>query len=369
MFLSFISMTQLLAGDIGGTKTILRLIQALPSQAPQTHPDLLIHYEAQYPSQDYEDLVPMVNRFLDQATQVMGTPSQPLQACFGIAGPVVNNTCQLTNLSWHLTGDRLAQALSLKTVNLINDFAAVGYGVLGLQNPDLCSLQEVHPDSQAPIGVIGAGTGLGQGFLAPQGQGYQVYATEGGHSNFAPRSQVEFELLQYLQEQLGITRVSVERVVSGQGIVGMYQFLRDRQQRSESPEIAALIRTWEQDMEAARPSAIDPAGTIAQAAPQDPLCRSTMEWFVELYGVETGNFALKLLPYGGLYIAGGIAAKNLDLMRSGRFMQAFRDKGRVSGVLDRIPVSIVLNPQVGLIGAGLYAARGLNHGNGQTEST
>jgi glucokinase len=351
-------MTQLLAGDIGGTKTILRWVESSPAPDQNAIPQLTTRYEAQYSSQAYGDLVPMVQEFLQAAAQAIRTVPTPQKACFGIAGPVEQNRSQLTNLSWLLAGDRLAQDLGLDQVRLINDFAAVGYGVLGLGPEDLHWLQAVEPDPQAPIAIIGAGTGLGQGFLIPQAQGHQVYPTEGGHGDFAPRSPLEFELLQYVRTQLDITRVSVERLVSGPGIVTIYQFLRDRQTTPESPEVGTLIRQWEQGQGAAIGAAtgaeIDPAATIAAA--QDALCRQTMELFIELYGVETGNQALRLLPYGGQYIAGGIAAKNLELMGSGQFMRAFRDKGRVKGVLDRVPVAVVLNPQVGLIGAALHAA-------------
>jgi len=345
----------LLAGDIGGTKTILRLVDAQPSDSDGVPRQTILH-EAQYPSQNYPDLVPMVQEFLAAAAQVLNQVPQPQRACFAIAGPVVQDTSELTNLAWRLEGHRLAQALALEKVSLINDFAAVGYGVLGLAPEDCYPLQPGQPEPQGTIGIIGAGTGLGQGFLVFQAGGYKVYATEGGHADFAPRSELEFQLLKYLLDKHGIQRVSVERVVSGQGIVSIYQFLRDRLRVTESPVVAPIVRTWEQ--EAGREKTVDPAATIAIAAQQqDPLCQKTMQTFVEAYGAEAGNLALKLLPYGGLYIAGGIAAKNLPLMRSDGFIQSFRAKGRVAPLLERVPVQVILNPQVGLIGAALYAAR------------
>lgn len=350
-------MTVLLAGDIGGTKTILRLVEA-QAQATTADTTLKTLYENRYPSGEFPDLVPIVQQFLDEAAAEQSDRPQPSRACFAIAGPVANNTSSLTNISWSLEGDRLENQLDLEKVSLINDFAAVGYGVLGLSSDDLCPLQSTDASADAPIAVIGAGTGLGEGFLVPNGSGgYTVFPSEGGHADFAPRSQLEFELLQYLRDKFNITRISAERVVSGQGILAIYQFLRDRQMGSESPEVADVVRTWESEIGLPEKS-VDPSATIAIASAEkdDYLSQRTMDIFASAYGAEAGNLALKLLPYGGLYVAGGIAAKNLALMQSGVFMKAFLDKGRVSSLLERVPVHVVLNPKVGLIGAALYAA-------------
>jgi glucokinase len=344
-------MAQLLAGDIGGTKTILRLVS-------KDNTTLKSIYEERYDSASFTDLVPMVRQFFATVKEQIGTVPQPDAACFAIAGPVVDNTSQLTNLSWVLDGERLERELAIAHVALINDFAAVGYGVLGLGKDDLHPLQDVPSEPAAPIAVIGAGTGLGQGFLIPANGEYRVFATEGGHTDFAPRSELEFQLLKYLRDKYNINRVSVERVVSGQGIAAIYQFLRDRQMGQESPTVAEKIRTWEREAGMSEKT-VDPAAVIAQAAAEgsDPLSEQAMQIFVAAYGAEAGNLALKLLPYGGLYIAGGIAAKNLSLMKSGKFMQAFSDKGRVSPLLESVPVQVVLNPQVGLIGAAIRAAQ------------
>lgn len=346
-------MTQLLAGDIGGTKTILRWVEvgATPAALQTLH-------EARYSSGDYPDLVPMVQQFLKEAQAHTGRSPEPEQACFAIAGPVANNVSSLTNLSWLLEGDRLEKTLNIPHVELINDFAAVGYGVVALDSPDLYALQDVPRQEHAPIAVIGAGTGLGQGFLIPcQGQ-YSVYPSEGGHADFAPRSDLEFQLLLYLRDKFNVTRISAERVVSGQGIVAIYQFLRDRQMADESPAVAEVVREWERQT-GMKEKTVDPAAAIALSAvaDEDFLSERTMQIFSETYGAEAGNLALKLLPYGGLYIAGGIAAKNLSLLREGAFMQAFTDKGRVSPLLENIPVNVVLNSSVGLIGAAQYAAQ------------
>lgn len=339
-------MTLLLAGDIGGTKTILRLVEA------SDKPLLNTLHEERYSSKDFPDLVPIVKQFL-AATD---TPI-PQKACFAIAGPVVNNTAKLTNLAWFLDTWRLQEQLGIAQVALINDFAAVGYGIFGLEAEDILTLQEGKPNPEAPIGIIGAGTGLGQGFLIKTGSAYQVFPSEGGHSDFAPRTELEFQLLKYLLDKHDIQRVSVERVVSGMGIVSIYQFLRDRKIAPESPEVAQAVRTWEQ--EAGQEKSVDPGAAIGTAAVEkrDRLSEQTMQLFVEAYGAEAGNLALKLLPYGGLYIAGGIAPKILPLLKNSSFLLNFSSKGRMRSILQDIPVHIILNLQVGLIGAAISASR------------
>jgi glucokinase len=291
----------------------------------------------------------MVQAFLAQ------TDETPEKACFAIAGPVRQQTSQLTNLSWYLDATRLQRELNLEAVSLINDFAAVSYGVLGIKDEEIEPLQAVQPQNDAPIAIIGAGTGLGEGFLIPQGNGdYQIFGTEGGHADFAPRSELEFQILDYIRQQKQISRVSVERIVSGQGIISIYQALRDLDVHPESKtSVAEIIRKWEKQQSTDQ----DPAAAIAQAAETDRLCQKTMELFIEAYAAEAGNLALKLLPYGGLYIAGGIAAKNLAWMKSNRFLKIFRDKGRVSSILDAVPINVILNPEVGLIGSIRYGLK------------
>ncbi len=336
----------LLAGDIGGTKTILRLVEV--TEVTLTEKTFKTVKEAQYLSASFPDLVPMVREFLSQDEYI-----KPQLASFAIAGPVVNNTCNLTNLSWILDTQRLEVELDIPKISLLNDFAANSFGILGLKDFDVHTLQTGEARDNSPIAVIGAGTGLGEAFLVPHGKKYQIFASEGGHTDFAPRNDLEVELLRYLRGKLKVEHVSVERVVSGQGIASIYQFLRDSGYGAESPEIAEKIRLWEQENK----KTIDPAAIISQAAfkQSDRLCEKTMDVFIEAYGAETGNLALKLLSYGGIYIAGGIAAKILPLMQDGRFLNTFKDKGRVSTLIKEVPVHIVLNPQVGLVGSVLYA--------------
>ncbi|MBE9226499.1 glucokinase [Phormidium sp. LEGE 05292] len=345
-------MTLLLAGDIGGTKTILRLVEQ-PAVGSMYNLD-----EATYPSQDFPDLVPIVQKFLAAASAHLGYLPQPEKACFAIAGPIVNNSVKLTNLVWFLDAERLQQELGIAKISLINDFVAVGYGILGLTESDLHTLQVGKFQANSPIAVIGAGTGLGQAFLTPSGDSYQVFATEGGHTDFAPRTELEFQMMKYLLEKHRVDRISVERVVSGMGIVSIYQFLRDKKIASESPEIGEIIRICEQEAGNTEKT-VDPGAVIGKAAltKTDPLSEETLRIFVELYGAEAGNMALKLLPYSGLYVAGGIAAKILPLIEAGGFMEGFINKGRMRNLLEKVPVHVVLNPQVGLIGAAICANR------------
>lgn len=340
----------LLAGDIGGTKTILRLVAEENDKLKETL------YEQRYMSGEFPDLAPIARQFLAEAEKALGKKLSPEKACFAIAGPVDSDTSVLTNLSWRLDARRLERELNIPKITLINDFAAVGYGILGLRAEDVLSLQDVPARANAPIAVIGAGTGLGQGFLVPVPRGYEIFASEGGHASFAARNAMEFQLLEYIRARydLGPGNVSVERVVSGQGISVIYQFLRDRGETPESPEIGERVRQWEKG-----DSEVDAAAIVSQAAlaGRDRLCEQTLQLFIEAYGAEAGNQALKLLPYGGLYIAGGIAAKVLPLMQAGEFMQTFLDKGRMRSLLEQVPVFIILNPQVGLIGAAICAAK------------
>jgi len=345
-------MSMVLAGDIGGTKTLLRL-------AEKNSDGFTILHEQRFAGADYASFADVLHEFLETAKIHLYAMPKLSSACFGIAGPVRDRKSQLTNLGWSFDSDRLAEEFNIDKVSLINDFVAVGYGVLGLQSHDLYTLQDGCVVERSPIGVIGAGTGLGEAYLGWNGDRYEVYPTEGGHTDFAPRNTLEIELLQYLQKRHD--RVSVERVVSGLGIVAIYQFLRDQQFSPESTEIEEKVRLWE-----AGDLNVDAAAAIAKAALTncginsetnvDHLATQTMQMFVEAYAAEVGNLALKLIPNGGLYIAGGIAPKILPLIQDGKFLQILKNKGRVSPVLDDLPIHIVLNPDVGLIGAMLYGA-------------
>ena len=348
-----------LAGDIGGTKTILRLVNSEASSPGKPIPALATLWEKTYVSKSFSNLVPMVHQFFNEAAESSVSIPAVASACFGIAGPIVNNVSELTNLSWSLSGERLQRALEIPRVILINDFAAIGYGIAGLQDSQLATLQTATSDPAAPIAIIGAGTGLGEGFLIPGPEGtFMAYPSEGGHTDFAPRSALEFQLLTYLLEKYSLPRVSVERVVSGTGIASIYQFFRDTNPREESAAMAEIYETWAREM-GRKDKTVDLAAEVSKAAlsGSDFLCGQTMNLFLSAYGAEAGNLALKLLPYGGLYLAGGIAPKILPLLQQGAFMKAFSSKGRMRPLLEKIPVRVILDPKVALIGAALTAAK------------
>jgi glucokinase len=343
-------MKLLLAGDIGGTSTRLHLA---PIEDWRSH-----QWEKTYPSQEYADLAPVVQQFLTE----MDVTGEVVAACFAVAGPVEAGVAKLQNLAWQLETDRLIQTLQILNLRLMNDFAAIGYGLEHLRPDELHVLQVGEPITDAPRAVIGAGTGLGQGYLVPELGKYRVLASEGGHSDFAARTALEFELVQYLMQRDDLDHVSYDRLVSGRGIVTMYQFLRDRATEPQELEtIANAVRKWEQTPAAEHPCLVDPAALVAAAAKEgtNALAKSVMDLFVGCYGAEAGNLALKFLPRGGLYLAGGIAAKNLSLLTDGNFMAAFSQKGRMRSLIAQIPVSIVLNGQVGLIGAAAQALESL----------
>jgi glucokinase len=327
-------MTQLLAGDIGGTKTLLRLSQVTPT-------GLVTLHEASYPSAKFKHLSPIVRQFLSEAEN-----SDPIAAaCFAIAGPVQNDQSLVTNLSWQLDARQMESDLEIAHIRLINDFAAVGYGILALQPEDVVVLQDRPRVSQAPIAVLGAGTGLGEALLVWQGSDYEVQPTEGGHTDFAPRTDLEVGIMTFLRSRHG--RVSVERVVSGQGIHNIYEYLRNADFAVASDAVEAKFQQED-------PSAVIAAHALANS---DALCTKALELFVAAYGAEAGNLALKSLPYGGLYLAGGVGAKILPKLQDGSFIENFLDKGRMRSLLEKMSISLITNPKVGLIGAALYAQK------------
>jgi glucokinase len=327
-------MATILAGDVGGTSTRLALIDE----------GNLAHavYSHMYRSGDYESLQAIVEQFLAEVREC--TPEQwPARAAFGVAGAVDGRIARITNLPWRVDADRIAGRLEGAPVVLLNDFAAVGHAVPRLTSADLYSLGGGESRPREPIAVIGAGTGLGECFLVWTGARYQVVTTEGGHTDFAPRNPLEIRLLEHLSAKFG--RVSYERVVSGQGIVNIYEFLRERERMAEPPALAGALR---QD---------DPAAVISRAglAREYPICERALDLFVSVYGAEAGNLALKVLAKGGVYLAGGIAAKILPRLEEGGFRHAFEQKGRFTEFLQGVPVFVITHPRPGLLGAAIAA--------------
>jgi len=302
---------RLIAGDIGGTKTLLRLVD-----------DDQVVTEQRYASGDYATFDAMLKQFVALA----GAPVDA--ACFAVAGPVLENRAEVTNLKWLIESAALQRDFTIKRVALINDFYAVALGVPLLRAEDRLVLHAGSRAEHAPIAILGAGTGLGEAILAWDGQ-WNVVPSEGGHADFAPQNELQSRLMLSLIERYG--HASWERVCSGMGLVNIYEFLGGR--------------------------GADPAKIAELCDEGDALATQTFEIFVDIYGAEAGNMALRILSRGGVFLAGGIAAKNSKHFTDGRFMTAFLRKGRFRELLEAMPVEIIVNEKVGLLGAAEMARR------------
>jgi glucokinase len=321
----------LLAGDIGGTKTELALF------APERGPRAPLARE-RFHSASYPGLDAIAREFLGK----VGLPAT--DACFDVPGPVVDGRANLTNLPWVLEEQALATSLGLESVHLLNDLVAVANAVPRLGPADLHTLNDGAAQAGGAIAVIAPGTGLGQAFLTWDSSAYRAHASEGGHSDFGPNTELETELLRYLRARLG--HVSVERVCSGIGIPNLYDFLRDRGQVPETPELAKRLAAADDRTPLILEAALEPDGT-------DRLCAATLGLFVSILGAEAGNLALKTLATGGVYLAGGIPPRILPALDGGRFMDAFRRKGRFADLLGRIPVHVIVD-DAALLGVAAY---------------
>ena len=322
---------RVLAGDIGGTNARLAIAD-LAGGVPK------IVKEQRYPSADSPGLAPIVRRFLDW------TGERPERACFGIAGPVVNGECRTPNLPWTVSAGDLAKDVGIPCTSLINDFVAAAHGVAALGPADLVTLQEGMPAAHGAIALIGAGTGLGEGFLVWDGTRYRVHASEGGHADFAASDDTTWRLRQALLDEYG--RVSWERVLSGGGLAQVYRHLA-------STAFAPERRDVQDEMRSGDPAAIVTKHALAG---DDPLCAKALEIFVAALGAQAGNLALSVLATGGVYLAGGIAPRIVAKLRGDTFLAAFRSKGRMTELMQRIPVHVIVSPDVGLLGAALAAA-------------
>ncbi len=329
---------KVLAGDIGGTKTLLQVAEVHGCEVEVLH-------RARFASQDYADFESLLRDFLDR---IPATAAKDIaSACFGVAGPIHGpeqgpRQARVTNLPWQLDESRLQALLGLPRVHLINDFYATASGIEALHDEDLAVLNPGEPMSGAPRLVVGAGTGLGVAQLFWCDGRYRAYASEGGHTHFAPTDALQAELLVYMQGQF--PRVSYERLVSGPGLTRIYAFLGQRS-RQDTAELAILEQA-------------DPAAAIAHLAQDgDALAEQALSLFMAIYGSVVGDLALVNLAYGGIYIAGGIAAKLVNKIREGAFMAHYESKGRMSPLVKQMPVFIILNQDVGLLGATLVPAR------------
>jgi glucokinase len=324
-----------LAGDIGGTKTLLAVFDG-------DERGLSAIREQEFHSARYSSLAEIVAEFLRFAPEL-----KLRAACFGVAGMVVGNKCHATNLPWEIDGDELERRAGLPKVKLLNDLEAMALGMLLLKPEEFEWLSGIAKVPKAGNrAVIAAGTGLGEAMLYWDGQRYRPIASEGGHADFAPRTALEIDLLRYLRGMFG-EHVSYERVLSGPGIHNIYRFLRDSGYAAESPWLGEELK-----------QSADPSALISHAgvAGKDELCRQALELFSTLYGAEAGNLALRCLATQ-VYLGGGIAPKLKAVLNSGSFMRGFLEKGRLAGFLGNVAVSLSLNERAALLGAAHYASQ------------
>jgi len=324
----------ILAGDIGGTHSRLAFFDVLDG-----HFNLVSG--SVFPSRDYRGLDEIVAQFVSSAKL------RPDMACFGIAGPVRNGRVEASNLPWIVDQASLRKELHLEAVDLLNDLEAIACAVPGLRPEDVETLSAGSPVEQANMAVFAPGTGLGEAFLTWEGGEYRAHSSEGGHADFGPTDEIQIRLLQFMRRQF--EHVSYEHVCSGVGIPHVYDFFRDSEKTEERPEITERIAMAGDRAKAIIQAALDPAAASLR-------CIATVETVVSIMGSEAGNLALKVLAMGGVYLAGGIAVHLEPVLKSPRFLQAFRRKGRFAELMSRIPVHLMTG-KVGLAGAAAYGLK------------
>jgi len=320
----------ILAGDIGGTNSRLALFDAQDGHFNLVSSRI-------FPSHEYSGLDSIAKEF------VQSTKSDPWAACFGVAGPVSHGRVTTTNLPWVIEAKRLQDELSIKSVLLINDLEAMAWGIPALGPADLVLLSQGSSDAVGHQAVIAAGTGLGEAGMFWDGSQHQVYACEGGHADFGPRDDLELDLFRYLHKLYG--HVSYERILSGPGLVNVFHFLRDTGRGTEPKWLTEEMQHS------------DAAAAISRAAMESksPLAEQALAVFISVYGAEAGNLALKTMAKGGVFVAGGIARKIQSKLMGKLFLQSFVSKGRMQPLLEAMPVKIVVNDGVALLGAACYA--------------
>lgn len=322
-------------GDIGGTKTWLQALQSNDGA-------LQVPYEQEYDSRAYASFSDVLRDFLGKAG-MEHAGCNPVAACLAVAGPVVAQRAKLTNLPWSMDVAAIAAEFSIPSVKLINDFEAVALGIEALSESDLVTLQPGKPQAEGVRVALGAGTGMGVAWLTWWGERYQPLPTEAGHMDFAPANKLQADLLEYLWKKFG--HVSVERVLSGPGLTDIFNFLQ--------ASLGAGSGLVKANMDS------DGAAQVTDLAlnRKHPIAAKALDLFVEIYGAYAGNLALAGLSRGGVYVAGGIAPKIIGKLSEGGFMQAFCSKGRYSAMMSEIPVHVVMNQKVGLLGAARTAQR------------
>ncbi len=338
-------MSTLLAGDIGGTKTLLSLYAA-------TELELLA--QERFASADWPDLAPMVLHFLDQNDARL--QPRPAAACFAVAGPVLGGQAQLTNLAWSLNEGQLATDCALERVALVNDFAVLIHGLPHLGPGQVAQVRQGEALASQPVLVLGAGTGLGVAMGLPTANGLQALASEAAHGEFAPRSDDEWQLRQWLLDDLGLERLSIERVVSGTGLGHVARWLLSKEPDASLHPLAAQGHRWREGESGDAGARNDfPAAVAEAAAAGHPLAAKALALWLGAYGSVTGDLALGCLARGGIWLAGGTAAKQLEGLRSSHFVEAFLAKGRLRPTLEPIPIRAILDPAIGSFSAACRA--------------
>ncbi len=322
-------MKGILVGDIGGTKTTLAV--ASPKCGARD-----LSNKKTFQSRKFSSLEAILEEFLNEATPSIGS------AVLGIAGPVVEGHVKTTNLPWKLVEANLAKDLGLSSVKFINDVEAMAYGILYLDESELIVLNQGIPSMGGTAAVIAPGTGLGEAFLTWDGTRYNAHASEGGHADFGPKTLLEWELLNFIKEQIG--HVSYERVCSGPGIANIYDYLKHGGYGDEPDWLSAQLA----DAEDATPVIV---GAALDDKRSCPICVKALEEFVSILGSEVGNLALKVMATGGIYLGGGIVPRILPFLKKEILIKSFRNKGRYADLMQRIPVSIILSPDVAIFGA------------------
>jgi glucokinase len=324
--------TTILSGDIGGTKTTLALFDP-------NHQPLTIIVKETLPSGRYPTFEALLDVFLE------GKSLSLSKACFGIAGPVIEGSVLMPNLSWHIKENSLSEKLKIP-VHLINDLEAIATSVPILEKEDLETLSKGKPAKQGSLAVIAPGTGLGEAYLHWDGTGFHPYPSEGGHVDFAPNDKIQSELLETLQKRYG--HVSYERVCSGPGLFNIYAFLKESGKYAEPEWLGEQIL-----------KANDPSPIVSQAAldGKAEIAAAALDVFISILGSEAGNMALKVLATGGVYLGGGIPPRIIPFLKKNLFMESFINKGRLSSMLTNIPVHIICNPDAALVGAATYALK------------
>jgi len=324
----------ILAGDVGGTKTLIGLFELEGGHLRSVR-------EATFPSEDFGALEEILQLFFRKEHR----PTLR-SACFGVAGPVIAGRSKTTNLPWQLDESNLAAELQVPRVKLLNDLEAAAHAMRHLPPTELSVLQR-GLKREGNIAVIAAGTGLGEACLYWDGETHHAIASEGGHADFAPRTDQEIELLRYFAPKFG-GHVSYERVLSGDGLYNIYKFLRDCGHGIEPPWLTEQLKSSDDP-----PAVISKVGLSGKA----PLCIEALNLFSSIYGAETGNLVLRFLAVGGAFVAGGIAPKILATLQNGSFMSGFIDKGRFSELMRNTEVHVAMNPKAPLIGAAQFALR------------